>query len=64
MERSHAEAFTLVQRIMDAEYASDDEVANRLEGHDRDLACPSGHVSDLILTGFGPLGRPQRSLRR
>ncbi|MGI5372620.1 e9imm peptide [Streptomyces iakyrus] len=45
---SHAEAVALVQRIMDADYVSDDEVDGWLDGLDKALACPSGHVSDLI----------------
>ncbi|MEU3895394.1 e9imm peptide [Streptomyces sp. NPDC045251] len=45
---SRAEAVALVQRIMDADYASDDEAAGWLDALDRALACPSGHVSDLI----------------
>jgi hypothetical protein len=53
---SRAEAVALVQRIMEADYASDDDVAGWLDGLDRALACPSGHVSDLI---FWP---PERDL--
>ncbi|MFL9653695.1 e9imm peptide [Streptomyces sp. PB17] len=45
---SRAEAVALVQRIMDGDCASDDEVAGWLDGLGRALACPSGHVSDLI----------------
>ncbi|MCX5372672.1 MULTISPECIES: e9imm peptide [unclassified Streptomyces] len=56
VEMSRAEAIALVQRVMDASCASDDEVADRLERLDRALACPSGHVSDLI---FWP---PERDL--
>ncbi|MEV0874756.1 e9imm peptide [Streptomyces sp. NPDC049950] len=48
VEMSRAEAVTLVQRIMDVGCASDDEVASWLDRLDRALACPSGHVSDLI----------------
>ncbi|MFL9652772.1 e9imm peptide [Streptomyces sp. PB17] len=55
-EMSRAEAVVLVQRIMDADYASDDEADGWLDSLDRALACPSGHVSDLI---FWP---PQREL--
>ncbi|WP_411093625.1 e9imm peptide [Streptomyces sp. 049-1] len=55
-EMSRAEAVVLVQRIMDAEYASDDEVDGWLTRLDRALSCPSGHVSDLI---FWP---PERGL--
>lgn len=45
VEMSRAEAVALVLRIIDADYASDDEVDGWL---DRALACLSGHVSDLI----------------
>ncbi|WP_411759565.1 e9imm peptide [Streptomyces tunisiensis] len=55
-EMSRAEAVVLVQRIMDADYASDDEADGWLDSLDRALACPSGHVGDLI---FWP---PQREL--
>ncbi|MFE8991257.1 e9imm peptide [Streptomyces collinus] len=48
MEMSRAEAAALVQRIMDADYASKDEVDGWLGRLDRALACPSGHVSGLI----------------
>ncbi|MFC8535756.1 e9imm peptide [Streptomyces sp. NPDC057249] len=48
MGMSRAEAVALVQRVMDAAYASDDEMTEALERLDRALACPSGHVSDLI----------------
>ncbi|MFG3638527.1 e9imm peptide [Streptomyces huasconensis] len=50
---SRAEAVALVQRIMDADYVSDDEVDGWL---DRALACPSGYVRDMI---FWP---PEREL--
>ncbi|MFF8556414.1 e9imm peptide [Streptomyces sp. NPDC015501] len=53
---SRAEAVSLVQRIMDADYASDGEADGWLDRLDRALACPSGHVSDLI---FWP---PEREL--
>ncbi|MEW2615038.1 e9imm peptide [Streptomyces sp. NPDC047880] len=53
-EMSHAEAVALVQRIMDADYVSDDEVDGWLDGLDTALACPSGYVSELI---FWPPGR-------
>ncbi|WP_405968591.1 e9imm peptide [Streptomyces sp. NBC_00015] len=56
VEMSRAEAIALVQRVMDASCASDVEVADWLERLDRALACPSGHVSDLI---FWP---PERDL--
>jgi hypothetical protein len=55
-EMSRAEAVVLVQRIMDANYASDDEVDGWLDRLDRALSCPTGHVSDLI---FWP---PEREL--
>ena len=45
---SRAEAVALVQRIMEADYASEDEVNDWLDTLDRALACPSGHVSDLV----------------
>ncbi|MFE7035297.1 e9imm peptide [Streptomyces sp. NPDC057621] len=48
VELSRTEAVALVQRIMDAGWASDDEVAGWLDKLDRALACPSGHVSGLI----------------
>ncbi|WP_405940263.1 e9imm peptide [Streptomyces sp. NBC_00726] len=48
MELSRAEAVALIQRIMDADYASDDEMAESLERLDKALVCPSGHVGDLI----------------
>ncbi|MFJ7629217.1 e9imm peptide [Streptomyces sp. NPDC097595] len=48
MKMSRAEAVALVQRVMDVDYASDDEMTETLERLDRALACPSGHVSDLI----------------
>lgn len=55
-EMHRAEAVVLVQRIMDADYASDDEVDGWLNSLDRALACPSGHVRGLI---FWP---PEREL--
>ncbi|MEU2752422.1 e9imm peptide [Streptomyces collinus] len=55
-EMSRAEAVALVQRVMDADYASDDEVDGWLDRLDRTLACPCGHVRDLI---FWP---PEREL--
>ncbi|QYX77429.1 e9imm peptide [Streptomyces akebiae] len=56
VKMSRAEAVALVRRIMEADYASDDEVADWLNRLDRALACPSGHVSDLV---FWP---PEREL--
>ncbi|MEU6033699.1 e9imm peptide [Streptomyces tauricus] len=53
---SRAEAVALVRRVMNAGCASDDEVAGWLGKLDRVLACPSGHVSDLV---FWP---PERDL--
>ncbi|MGW9370443.1 e9imm peptide [Streptomyces xanthophaeus] len=48
VELSRAEAVALVQRIMVADYASEDEVNDWLERLDRALACPSGYVSGLV----------------
>ncbi|MGA5499037.1 e9imm peptide [Streptomyces cinereoruber] len=48
VEMSRAEAVVLVQRIMDADYASEDEADRWLDSLDSALACPSGHVSSLI----------------
>ncbi|MFF9178689.1 e9imm peptide [Streptomyces sp. NPDC014793] len=45
---SRVDAVALVQRIMQADYGSDDEVDDWLARLDRALACPSGHVSGLI----------------
>ncbi|MCX4564775.1 e9imm peptide [Streptomyces albogriseolus] len=56
VEMSRAEAVALVQRIMDMDYGSDDEVAGWLDRLDRALVCPSGHVSGFI---FWP---PERDL--
>ncbi|MFH8737171.1 bacteriocin immunity protein [Streptomyces sp. NBC_01474] len=56
VELSRAEAVALVQRIMEADYASEEEVNDWLDRLDRALACPSGHVSGLV---FWP---PQREL--
>jgi hypothetical protein len=56
VEMSRAEVVALVQRIMEADYTSDDEVDDWLDRLDRVLACPPGHVSDLI---FWP---PERRL--
>ncbi|MEU9072488.1 e9imm peptide [Streptomyces sp. NPDC048109] len=53
-DMSRAEAVVLVQRIMDVNYASDDEADAWLDKLGRALACPSGHVRDLI---FWPPGR-------
>ncbi|MCX4993780.1 e9imm peptide [Streptomyces sp. NBC_00568] len=53
---SRAEAIALVQLIMQADYDSDDELDGWLDRLGRALACPSGHVSDLI---FWP---PEREL--
>ncbi|MFK4272578.1 e9imm peptide [Streptomyces milbemycinicus] len=53
---SRAEAVALVQRIMDADYASEEEADSWLDMLDRALACPAGHVSGLI---FWP---PEREL--
>ncbi|MEU7136013.1 e9imm peptide [Streptomyces sp. NPDC046261] len=51
---SRAEAVALVQRIMDVDYAFEEEADGWLEALDRALACPTGHVGDLI---FWPAGR-------
>jgi hypothetical protein len=48
VEMSRADAVVLVQRIIQADYASDDEVDSWLDRLDGALACPSGHVNDLI----------------
>ncbi|MFD8821343.1 e9imm peptide [Streptomyces sp. NPDC059605] len=56
VEMSRTEAVALVQRIMDADHASEDEVDGWLDRLDRALACPSGHVSSLV---FWP---PEREL--
>ncbi|MGW2082766.1 e9imm peptide [Streptomyces sp. NPDC001939] len=48
VELSRAEAVALVQRIMEADYASEDEVNDWLDRLDRALACPSGHVGGLV----------------
>ncbi|MEU0177038.1 e9imm peptide [Streptomyces massasporeus] len=50
---NRAAAVALVQRIMQADYTSDDEMDAWLDSLDRSLACPSGHVRDLI---FWPPG--------
>ncbi|MEW2569442.1 e9imm peptide [Streptomyces sp. NPDC047070] len=56
VEMSRAELVALVQRIIQADYVSDDEVDGWLERLDRALGCPSGHVCGLI---FWP---PEREL--
>ncbi|MGW1437017.1 e9imm peptide [Streptomyces griseus] len=56
VEMTRAEAVALVQRIMEADYSSDDEVDGWLDRLDCALACPSGYVRDLI---FWP---PEREL--
>ncbi|MFC9699295.1 e9imm peptide [Streptomyces sp. NPDC056943] len=48
VELSRAEAVALVQRIMEADYVSEDEVNDWLDRLDIALACPSGHVSGLV----------------
>lgn len=53
---SRTEAVALVQRIMDADHVSEDEVSDWLDKLDRALACASGHISDLV---FWP---PEREL--
>ncbi|MFB7231536.1 bacteriocin immunity protein [Streptomyces fimicarius] len=54
VEMSRTEAVALVQRIMDADYESEDDADGWLQRLDSALACPTGHVSDLI---FWPPGR-------
>ncbi|MFI9059054.1 e9imm peptide [Streptomyces sp. WAC00303] len=48
VEMSRSDAVALVQRIMDADYASEEEVDGWLDMLDRALSCPTGHISDLI----------------
>ncbi|GAA2718430.1 hypothetical protein GCM10010315_33850 [Streptomyces luteosporeus] len=43
-----AEAVKLVQRIMNADYAAEEEAVSWLDMLDKVLGCPSGYVSDLI----------------
>ncbi|HEY3482924.1 MAG TPA: e9imm peptide, partial [Streptomyces sp.] len=50
---SRTGAVALVQRIMDADYVSDDGVAGLLGMLEAALACPTGHVSDLIFWSAG-----------
>ncbi|MFB7467972.1 e9imm peptide [Streptomyces sp. NPDC056224] len=45
---SRGEAVTLVQRIMNADYADAGEADGWLGVLDRALKCPTGHVSGLI----------------
>ncbi|MEU8825822.1 e9imm peptide [Streptomyces sp. NPDC048636] len=49
VEMSQAEAVDLVQRLMDADYASEEEAESWLVMLSRALACPTGYVSDLII---------------
>ncbi|MFJ5230649.1 e9imm peptide [Kitasatospora sp. NPDC088391] len=51
---ARATAVSLVQKIMDADYADDAEAHGALEALDRALGCPTGYVSDLV---FWPEGR-------
>ncbi|MFI6639035.1 e9imm peptide [Streptomyces sp. NPDC050504] len=53
VEMSRTEAVALVQRIMDVDYESEDEVGAWLDRLDRALSCPSGRVSDLIFWSPG-----------
>lgn len=46
MDLNRAEAISLVQRIMDGEYADERELNGWLEAIERSLVC--GSVSDLI----------------
>ncbi|MFI9271380.1 e9imm peptide [Kitasatospora sp. NPDC052896] len=54
VELGREEAVALVQRIMDADYASDDEVDGWLDQLDRALRCPTGYIGDLIFWPKGP----------
>jgi hypothetical protein len=45
---SQIEAVALVQRIMDVDYASEEEADSWLDMLDRALGCPTGYVSGLI----------------
>ncbi|MEV4937387.1 e9imm peptide [Streptomyces zaomyceticus] len=56
VELNRAEAIALVQRVMEVDYVSEDEVNDWLDKLDRALACPPGRVSGLI---FWP---PEREL--
>ncbi|WP_405691921.1 e9imm peptide [Streptomyces sp. NBC_01185] len=47
-------AVATVQKVMDADYADDAELARSLEMVDRAFGCPSGYVSDLIFWPKGP----------
>ncbi|MGC2997049.1 e9imm peptide [Streptomyces sp. G35A] len=47
-EMSRADAVALVQRIMDADHASDDDVDGWPDRIDRAPACPYGHAGDLV----------------
>ncbi|MDI3102156.1 hypothetical protein QJ054_34585, partial [Streptomyces sp. AN-3] len=46
-EMSRTETVVPLQRITDADHASDDEIHGRLNKPDRALAYPSGHASNL-----------------
>ncbi|MET8629605.1 e9imm peptide [Kitasatospora sp. NPDC004669] len=48
VEMSREEAGALVQRIMDVDYVSDDEVNGWLDQLGKSLMCPTGYVSNLI----------------
>ncbi|MFF7902105.1 e9imm peptide [Streptomyces sp. NPDC088817] len=48
VEMSRDQAVALVQRIMDVDYATDEEADNWLDMLDRALDCPTGWVADLI----------------
>ncbi|MFD7733873.1 e9imm peptide [Kitasatospora phosalacinea] len=41
-------AATTVQRVMDGDYADDEEAARLLEALGRALGCTGGYVSDLV----------------
>ncbi|MEU2238271.1 e9imm peptide [Streptomyces sp. NPDC018338] len=53
VEMSREEAVALVQRIMDVDYVSDDEVNGWMDQFGKSLMCPTGYVGDLI---FWPKG--------
>ncbi|MFI0815096.1 e9imm peptide [Streptomyces sp. NPDC021098] len=56
VEMNRIAAVALVQRIMDADYAFEEEADRWLDMLDKGLACPTGYVSGLI---FWP---PERDL--
>ncbi|MEZ0095253.1 e9imm peptide [Streptacidiphilus sp. EB129] len=54
MEMTREAAGVLVQRIMDADYADDDEVNGWLDELGRALACPRDYICNLIFWPQGP----------